>query len=139
MYTLMRFSATLALFFVSSLFATVPQLMNYQGSLKDSSGNPLNAAVSIKFTIYDAAALGNAVWTETQSGVKVDRGVFRVLLGTVTPIGESVFNDSTRYLGVQVGSDPEMKPRTRIGSVGYSQRVGTIDGANGGQSMANFL
>ena len=33
--------------------AEVPQMINYQGQLNDSSGNPLDTTVSIMFTIYD--------------------------------------------------------------------------------------
>ena len=98
----------------------VPQLINFQGVLKDGSGNPVpDGSYSVAFTIYDAAAGGNVFWTETQS-VTTSNGLFTVLLGSTTPLPDSVFYDSSRYLGMAVSPDAEMTPRQRLSSVGYS-------------------
>jgi len=113
---------SLAVLFVFSQIAlgAVPQLINFQGILKDGSGNPVaNGSYSVTFTIYDAPSAGNVKWTETQS-VTTSDGLFTVLLGSTTPVPDSAFNDSSRYLGIQVGADPEMTPRQRLSSVGYS-------------------
>jgi hypothetical protein len=101
--------------------AAVPQLINFQGILRDGGGNPVaNGSYSVQFTIYDAASGGTNLWTETQSVTTVN-GLFTVLLGSgPIPLNYSIFNDSTRWLGVKVGADPEMTPRQRISSVGYS-------------------
>jgi hypothetical protein len=43
----------------SMVFAAVPQLINFQGILRDGSGNPVtNGSYSVTFTIYDAASGG---------------------------------------------------------------------------------
>ena len=117
---------------MSTVQAAVPTLINYQGRLADGDGAPLDTTVSMVFTIYDSEAGGISKWTETQPSVSVAGGLFNVLLGSVTPISDSVFKAPARYLGVQVGSDPELIPRSRIVSVGYAQRVATVDGATGG-------
>jgi len=113
--------------------AAVPQLISYQGLLKNNLGNPVpNASYSIVFTIYDAATGGANLWSETQS-VTTSGGSFIVLLGSgPTPLDYSLFNDSTRYLGITVGADPEMTPRYRLETVPYSYRTSTVDGASGG-------
>jgi hypothetical protein len=104
----------------NAALGAVPQLINFQGVLKDGSGNPVpDASYSVTFTIYDAPIGGNVKWTETQS-VTTTGGLFTVLLGSTTPLPDSVFYDSSRYLGMAVSPDPEMIPRQRLSSVGYS-------------------
>lgn len=113
--------------------ADVPQMINYQGRLTDSTGAPLDTAVSIVFTIYDDSTLGTSKWSETLLSVTVTDGLFNVILGGVNPISDTVFNDTARYLGIQVGADPEISPRTLLAAAPYSYRVSTVDKATGGQ------
>src|SRR3990170_7051733 len=101
----------LALVSFSSSFAQVPQLINYQGKLTKSTGAPLDTNISMVFSIYADSAGTIIKWTETQGAVVVEKGIFNVLLGSVNPIPDSVFDGSIRYLSVQVGSDPEITPR----------------------------
>ena len=63
---------------------------------------------------------GTALWTEAHTGgnaVPVDAGLFNVLLGSLTPIPSSVWDNDTLYLGVQVSNDAEMMPREVVGAV----------------------
>ena len=88
-----------------SVFAAVPTTMNYQGYLIDNVGDPVaDGSYSVVFTIYDDPTAGTSVWTETQS-VTTTGGLFAVLLGTVNPIIDTVFNGTTRYMGIAVGGD----------------------------------
>jgi hypothetical protein len=103
-------------------WAQAPNLVNYQGVLKDSGGNPLTGTYSITFSLYSVSSGGTALWTETQGSVSVSNGLFSVLLGSVTPLTPSEFSGTNRWLGVTVGGDPEMTPRQRIASVPYSLR-----------------
>ncbi len=107
----------------SMVWAAVPQLINFQGILRDGSGNPVaNGSYSVMFTIYDLPGSGaTALWSETQSVTTVN-GLFTVLLGVgPIPLDYSIFNDSTRWLGITVSPPaPEMTPRQRLSSVGYS-------------------
>jgi hypothetical protein len=114
--------------------AQVPQLLNYQGVLKDGSGTPITGTVSIDFTIYDAPTGGTALWTETQSNVSVNNGLFNVLLGSDTPLPAGLFygtyapaTSGDRYLGVKVGADPEMSPRQQLVSVSDALKAGDAD------------
>jgi hypothetical protein len=72
------------------------------------------------FAIYPDSIGENPLWSETQSSVVVQKGVFSVLLGSVNFIPDSVFTGEIRYLGVKAGNDPEMIPRRPIVSVGYA-------------------
>lgn len=98
-----------------------PRLLNYQGYLTDTLGNPLtNPSVSMTFAIFDAASAGNQKWTETQGTVSISKGIFSVLLGSVTPIPDSVFTASiNRYLQLTVAG-VILSPRTRIVSAPYA-------------------
>ena len=97
------FTLTLALmatFAAPAATAGAPPLVNFQGRLKSDTGTPVaDSNYSVVFTIYDAAGGGTAVWTETQP-VSTRGGMFAVLLGAVNPIADSVFNSTTRYIGI---------------------------------------
>jgi hypothetical protein len=124
---LLVFVAAVLTFSFSS--AEVPQMINYQGRLTDSAGAPLDTTVSMRFRIYADSTTSTYLWAETHSSVTVDEGLFNVLLGSGTAIPDSVFNGSTRYLGIKVGSDSEMTPRRSLVSVGYAFHSGSADTA----------
>jgi hypothetical protein len=109
---------------VGTSFATVPQNINYQGNLTDSGGTPVNAAVSMLFSLYDVASGGMPLWTETQT-VTVTQGLYSVMLGSVTQLNLPF--DVTYYLGVKVGSDQEMTPRQAFSSIPYALRSAIAD------------
>jgi len=112
--------------------AVVPAGLTQQGRILDADGNPLNADVTITFTIYDdpeAAEPANALWTESQE-ITMEDGYFSTRLGDDAdnefPAG--LFDGSVRYIGVQIGSDDEMRPRERIGSVPYAFMANDVVG-----------
>ena len=109
----------------------VPQLLNFQGVLKNNGVPVPNGSHTITFAIYDAPSGGTVLWTETQS-VTTNTGHFAVLLGSVTPIPNNVLKGTNKYLGITVPPDPELSPRQQLVSVASSYQVGTIDGATGG-------
>ncbi|KPL18329.1 MAG: hypothetical protein AMJ92_08540 [candidate division Zixibacteria bacterium SM23_81] len=120
----------LSLGFISSAaLAEVPGLISYQGTLTDSDDVALDTTLSMTFAIYTDSTGGTQIWSETQSTVQVSHGMFNVLLGRVNAIGDTVFNGSSRWLGIQVESDPELAPRQRIATVGYAFRASEADTA----------
>jgi hypothetical protein len=119
---------------LSNTEAAVPHLINYQGRLTDSSGNPLNGSYNITFRIYDAETAGTLLWQEQHTGVVIQKGIFSILLGSVTALNLPF--DTQYYLAIQVGSDPEMSPRQRITSAGYAIRAERAEGVNG---ITNFF
>ncbi|MDD3627652.1 MAG: hypothetical protein PHV06_10065 [bacterium] len=110
--------STILLISIIFCYPSVPKLINYQGILHDSEGEIVeDGSYQFTFAIYDST--GTSLWTEDQN-INVSSGLFNVLLGSVNPI-DLTFN-TDYYLGIKVGSDPEMTPRKRIVSVGYSYR-----------------
>jgi hypothetical protein len=128
-YLVIFFCAVLCAFALSMTQAEVPKLINYQGKLTTPQGALVDTTVSMQFSIYSDSTGGDMLWSETQASVKVDKGIFNVLLGSVDEIPESVFTGNIRYLGVKVGDDPEMTPRRAIVSVGYAYRSTDADTA----------
>jgi hypothetical protein len=119
--------------------ADIPQLINFQGVLTDGSGTPIaNQTRSVEFRIWNAAVGGASKWSETQNVTTNSQGGFNVLLGSVSPIVDSVFWQPTRWLGIKVETDPEISPRAQIVSVAYSYRVGSINGALGGSIVGDL-
>jgi hypothetical protein len=107
-------------------------MINYQGKLTDAGGGLVNDTVQMTFSIYPDTLGSPADWSETQTQVIVENGIFNVLLGAVDTIPLAVFDGNVKYLGVQVESDPEMTPLKPMVSVAYAYRAGTADGGGGG-------
>jgi len=111
----------------STTFSAVPQIINYQGTLSDSGGNPINATLNITFTLYDADVAGNNLWQETQS-VDVTNGVFNVQFGADAgnPLSPAIFDDPL-FLGIQVDADAEMTPRQALTAAGYAFKARSVE------------
>ena len=110
--------------------ATSTGTIAYQGRLADSSGNPLTQTLNMSFRLYKAASGGAPLWTEQwtgSNGVQVSDGLFNVMLGSLTPIPQSVITgNSTLFLGITVGTDDEMSPRVQLGSVPLAVQALTV-------------
>ncbi|PIQ89934.1 MAG: hypothetical protein COV72_00475 [Candidatus Omnitrophica bacterium CG11_big_fil_rev_8_21_14_0_20_42_13] len=119
--------ATVAVLFfmVTSAYTAVPRLIRFQGKVTDTQGAPLNGSYNITFRVYDAASGGALLWSETQSAIPVNNGVFTVLLGNVNPLNLAF--DIPYWLSMEVNNDGEMSPRQQIASVGYAIRAEVAD------------
>jgi hypothetical protein len=119
---------------LSSADAALPGVITYQGYLTDkSTGQPVaDARYDMLFAIYDDddPAVTTPLWSQNFAGiegVQVHKGQFTVLLGSsVAPFPQDLFNGQNLWLGVRVGTDPEMEPRTRFTSVPYALTAETL-------------
>lgn len=107
--------------------AVVPQMINYQGRLTDSSGDPVDDTVSIVFTICADSLGGACAWTELHSSVPVSNGLFNVVLGSTMAIESDIFSGPERWLGITV--DGEAMPYTRFVTVPYAYHTAAADTA----------
>jgi hypothetical protein len=105
--------------------AAVPTTLNYQGQLSSAAGVPVNSAVSMTFSLYNAASGGTALWSEAQS-ITVNNGLYSVTLGQTTPLTPAMFGVPL-YLGTKVGSDAEMTPRIAMTSSATALRAQLAD------------
>ena len=108
---------------------TVPGLMNYQGKLTDTLGNPVpNGTFPLTFRLYHDSTGGASFWSEVQQ-VQTRGGLFNCLLGKENPIA-SFPEDGSAYLEMQIDPNPPMAPRIRIASSAYAFLARKADTAN---------
>jgi hypothetical protein len=106
----------------SASAAVLPSTFNYQGLLRNPDGSLTTGLYTITARIYDAAAAGSALYTETFSSVTVRDGLFNVVLGD-NPQGQNltgVFAQMPRYIGIQLDDAPELIPRQRLHGVPWA-------------------
>ena len=86
--------------------ADVPHQISYQGRLTDDSGSGITGTADISFSLFADSSTSTMLWKETHYGVTVTDGLFNVMLGSVSSLGPSIFDGSTRYLQVAVEGQP---------------------------------
>jgi hypothetical protein len=122
------FVVTTCLVLATSTLAAGPQLINYQGTLTNDQGQPLDGTYNLTFKVYATAAGGSALWTQTIGSVAVVDGLFNVILGGAGfPSG--LFTAPDRWLGITVGGGAELTPRMRFTSVPWALRSTVADTA----------
>ena len=92
-----------------------------QGRLTDAFGAPLNGTYSIKMQVYDVPDGGSVLCGNLTTSVTVSNGLFNSTLD-LCDVANAVEGNQL-YLGVTVGSDPEMTPRQPIYSVPYAMSL----------------
>lgn len=118
-------STLIVIHFSTSLMAQIPRVINYQGMLLDSDGQPVpERDYKITFNLYDDG--DNLLWSEVHTNVYIGGGMFHVLLGTVNPL--DIPFDIPYFLGIQVGNDPELQPRMMLTSAAYSFNTDKVGG-----------
>ena len=106
-------------------FALFPREILYQGLLTTSSGAPAtDGSYTLQFDLFSVLAGGSSLWTETQSGVNVQKGTFSVRLGSVTPLPnyfyEELYVEVTATAGPGIGGSIVFSPRTKLAASPYS-------------------
>lgn len=127
-------SMALCVLLVFTTEAEVPQLINYQGVLSDSAGASLDGTFDITFKLYSQPVSGTEFWTETHSGAAVNDGLFAVILGSVTPFGAAKSTSHEIWLGITIGTDPELSPRSQLISVPFAFNADRADTAEYAQN-----
>jgi len=106
---------------------SIPGVISYQGTLTDDAGQPITGNIDMIFRFYNQPTDGAALWTENHTAdnaVPVQDGLFHVMLGSLNPISPTVWTNDQLYLGIQVGSEPELLPREMLGSVPFAMQSG---------------
>lgn len=96
----------------------LPHEISYQGVLKDASGVIVaNGDYTLTFKLYETESSGTDIWKETKL-ITVLEGIVTTKLGSINPIVLPF--DKTYWLGTTIGTDSELNPRTKLGTVPYS-------------------
>jgi hypothetical protein len=95
----------------------VSPYISIQGRLTDASGSALNGSYNMIVRVYDASSGGTILCSDPMTNVPVNNGLFEVSIYCAAADGREL------WLGITVGSDPEMTPRRRFGTVPYAQSL----------------
>ncbi len=104
---------------------SVPRLVQFNGTLKDSAARPVAGVASVTFAIYADQDGGSALWSETQNVIADANGHFSTLLGGATANGmpaELFGTGQSRWLGITIARQQEM-PRVLLASVPYALKA----------------
>jgi hypothetical protein len=125
----------------ASLHAQVPKLINYQGKLV-RDGKLANGPVTLVFAIYADQDGGNPLWSQEKQ-LRVQNGIFNVLLGDETPAFDTLFTGKgQRWLEVNEKDKPRYGDRIQITSVAYALKANSanaLDAPNGSRTDAVFV
>lgn len=122
----MKFHKYFVVLTAITIALAVPPTMNYQGKITDPDGVALNGDYDIQFSLYADSIGGTALWTETHSDITVLKGLFDVVLGTITPIDLDF--DTSYWLEISVEGEI-MSPRSKLSSVPYAFNARQADSA----------
>ena len=113
----------------ATISSEVPHVVNYQGRLTNTGGDPVpDGDYEITFFIYDDEEGGEPLWgPENPTDVTVTNGLFEWQLGSLEPFTKGLFDDTTRWLSISIGADPEMDPRTKLTSVPFAYHALNAD------------
>jgi hypothetical protein len=116
---------------------SVPRLVQFNGTLKDSAARAVSGVASVTFAVYTGQDGGSALWSETQNVLSDANGHYSVLLGSATAGGfpaelvtANAAASESRWLGVTIARQPEM-PRVLLASVPYALKAGDADTLGG--------
>jgi len=124
--------ALISCIFILTLCAQVPSTMNFQGKLTDLDGVGIDGPVDITFRLlknYDPLtdAPGDTLWLDTYAGVEVHKGLFDVILGSITPLDLSFGEPCWVELTI---AGETLIPRIELSSVAYAFRAKYADSTN---------
>ena len=150
-----------AMLIAASTFAQAPQLLNYQGVARSSSGI-ITTPVGLRFTIHDLSSGGTVLYQETATLTPNAHGIFNTLIGGNTLVAGAMTNinwgSGSKYLEVEMdasgGTSYTSLGSTQLVSVPYALQCNKADnggwsdyliaedvessGVNGGSSIAGW-
>ncbi len=116
----------ISLFFAGCGVLT-PQF-SYQGRLTDASGSPLNGQYTFVYSLYNDNSAGDLIYSETESNVTVENGLFSSVIGPETIAAGLAPEDLAQplWLEVQVGNGTiteTLTPRQKLYGAPYAMTL----------------
>ena len=132
-YLLSLFVAAIFAATLSPANAQVPRMFSYQGVVLDGAGHFIpDGQHNIQVKLYDALNAISPIYTENQTAIVFVKGIFNVMIGSVTPIPGTVAFDKGYFLGVSVDAGTEMTPRTALSPAPYAIHASVADALDPG-------
>jgi hypothetical protein len=124
-------------FFAASATATPPARLNFQGLALTPAGVPIQGNQSVSLRIW-SDALSTAptalLYGEQHASVAFIDGVFQIAIGTGTPttgpFGPAVFNQSGRWIELQIGAET-LVPRKHVDATPFALQAANSDSVAG--------
>jgi len=117
--------------------AQVPNTVNFNARLTDSSGVPVSGSHQVQLALYDAATGGNSQWTETTTPTFSTTGTVSIEMGAVTPLTATIFSGAKLYMQISIDGTP-LTPRVTITSVPYAIRAGSAAVADSANALGTL-
>ena len=76
-----------------------PLTFTYSGFLRDVEGNPIEGAIPMAFSLYEASDGGVASWSEEHDAVPVEQGFVTIDLGQRNAIDPALLREPCALLG----------------------------------------
>ncbi len=145
MAILIAFASTLGIFSYQTLFGEVKKeavlgltndifasrTLYFQGKLADKSNTAITKPIPVRFALYNSPTSSTSLWDEAKTVTPDKDGLFATMLGETTPLLQKVFSengDRGLYLGITIGSSPELLPRQQIATSQYAKTAETLQG-----------
>lgn len=130
---------TAALMVPGTGFSSVPEQINFQGMLEDNAGQPVTGSVDFDFALFDAISAGTQIWSESQTSVAVNAGIYSVALGSITPLTSAVLGSGSVFLEITVEGEV-LSPRQQLLAVPYALKAETaVDAESVGGVSSVFM
>ena len=121
------------------------RVLPFKGNIKETDGNPLDTKRDAIFAIYNIPIGGKELFVGKCIGANAlepsFNGSFTILIGSdcgMKPIPSNIFDDNdTLYLGVKIGSEPELTPRYQIFTSTFSRDTNKLQGLPLGKAKSN--
>lgn len=122
------------------------RVLHYKGVLKDTEGNPVTYKTDVVFKLYNSEKTTAPVYVGSCLGEKAItpeyNGNFSIVIGEsceMRKIPDVIFSaNNDLYLGITLGTDPEMQPRQRIPKVSYAVHSDNLKGLTLGTSTKSI-
>ena len=122
-------ATTILLLLASLAFADSPTTINYQGRLVDGDTLVNTNGMSLWIRLHDAPTAGNLIYRELDTVDVVD-GLYSTTIGdnqnggTALSLVDALNTLGTNaWLGIQIGTDPELTPRQRLLASPFAMNV----------------
>ena len=126
----------ISVIFITIGKADVPGILKYQGTLTDTLGEPItDGTYFVRFIIWNDSLStdpANELWNSNIQTYLVLGGLLESTLGespTPTISSDIFFGTGSLFLGITVGTEPELRPRIKLATAPFAFKAALSDTA----------